>query len=465
MKFKTLISCLLFLLFAQVAVAQDTVKVSLEEFIEMGMANSFEVDANRQDVLLAKNRIKQVQDKRYLPEFTLQTAHGLVPKAEEKVFSTNQGQANADEPNPFFRDLSNLSLYTQAKIQLVQPIFTWGALRNAVKASRAAADAAFNKFKITQNKTALRLYKLYQSYLLSLEISYLLDEAQGKLVKVINKFEEARIDSTSDLDESDLYKLKVFQSEFEIRTGEVSVNADYVQQVWNFVLGASTQDMIYMPDSYFIDPVENAIKPLAFYKSRAIGERPELLALTDGIDAAEYALEATKSKNYPMLFVGLSATYIHTPNPPLGSYAFQFNESNFATVALGIGFRQNLDFWSMKFDVNKSKIQLQQIKYSKRAASQGIILQVMDKYKAASVSQIKVDKLKEAWTVAKNWLRQEQLDYDLGLGDTKDLIDALKKELMLRVQLKQSIYDFNVNMAELYMVSAIPVTDLTINIQ
>lgn len=431
----------------------------------MGMDNSREIDANRQDVLLAKNRIKQVQDMRYLPKFTLQTAHGLVPKADTEVITTTiPNQEIKDERNPFV-ELNNLAFYTQAEIQLVQPIFTWGALKNAVKASRAAAEAVLNKFKITENKTALRLYKLYQSYLLSLEVSFLLDEAQNKLNKVIAEFEKARTEKDSELDESDLFQLKLFQSEFAIQSGEVRVNADYIQRIWNFILGDETADVVYMPDSYFIDPVDNPIKSLAYYKSRALNQRPEVLALEDGVDAAEYALEATKSKNYPALFVGLNFTYIHTPNPPLGSYAFKFNETNFATAALGIGFRQNLDFWSMKFDVAKSKIQLRQIKYSKQAAMQGIVLQVMDKYKAASVSQIKVEKLKEAHTIASRWLRQEQLDYDLGMGNTKDLIDALKKELMLRVQLKQAIFEFNANMAELYRVSAVPVTKLTTNVQ
>src|SRR5699024_10432698 len=110
-------------------------------------------------------------------------AHGLVPKAE--------GVSSGDQ-SAFFRDLSNLTLYTQAKIEILQPVFTWGALKNAVKASRAGAEASLNKFEITQNKTAFRLYKLYQSYLLSLEISFILDEAQDKLENVIAEFEKAR---------------------------------------------------------------------------------------------------------------------------------------------------------------------------------------------------------------------------------------------------------------------------------
>ncbi len=465
MRFKLLISSLLLLFAAQAAAAQDTVQVTLKEFIRAGLESSSKVAMDRQDVFLARNKIRQVQDKRYLPTFTLQTAHGLVPNAEEEVLAADPNDQITEEPGAFFDGLNNLALYTQAKIELVQPIFTWGALRNAVKASRAAAEAALNKFKITKNKTALRLYKLYQSYLLSLEISRLLEEAQNKLEQVIAEFEEARTKEGSELDESDLFQLKVFQSEFAIRAGEVAATANYIQRVWNYVLGDETADVIYMPTTYFLDPVENPIKTLSFYKNRAVNLRPEVLALDSGIEAAEYALEATKSKNYPALFLGITATYIYTPNPPLGSYAFRLNESNFATAAVGLGFRQNLDFWSMEFDVARSKIQLRQVEFSKQAAIEGIVLQVMEKYKAASVSQITVNKLQEALVTAKRWLRQEQLDYDLGLGNTKDLIDALKKEAMLRVQYKQAIFDFNTNMAELYRVSAIPVTQLSTNIQ
>ncbi len=456
-KIKAFIPIIILLFLGQTATAQDTVQVSLKEFIRAGLESSSKVAMNRQDVFLARNKIRQVQDKRYLPTFTLQTSHGLVPNAEAEDI-TPQGGA-------FFDDLSNLALYTQAKIQLVQPVFTWGALRNAVKASRAAAEAALNKFKITKNKTALRLYKHYQSYLLTLEVSRLLEEAQNKLDEVIAEFEEARTKEGSELDESDFWQLKVFKKEFAIRAGEVAATANYIQRVWNYVLGDEVADVVYMPDTYFLDPVENPIKTLSFYKNRAVNLRPEVLALESGIDAAGHALEATKSKNYPALFLGITATYIHTPNPPLGSYAFRLNENNFATAAVGVGFRQNLDFWSMEFDVVRSKIQLRQVKYSKQAAIEGIVLQVMEKYKAASVSQIKVNKLQEALITAKRWLRQEQLDYDLGLGNTKDLIDALKKEAMLRVRYKQAIFDFNAAMAELYRVSAIPVTQLTTNYQ
>src|SRR5699024_7808820 len=104
--------------------AQDTVRVSLEEFVKQGIKNSGQIDAKKQEIFLAKNRVDQVKGERFLTSFTLTTAHGLVPNTEGE---TQEGS--------FQYDFEDLSLYTQARIELLQPIFTWGALRNAVKAS------------------------------------------------------------------------------------------------------------------------------------------------------------------------------------------------------------------------------------------------------------------------------------------------------------------------------------------
>jgi hypothetical protein len=49
------------------------------------------------------------------------------------------------------------------------------------------------------------------------------------------------------------------------------------------------------------------------------------------------------------------------------------------------------------------------------------------------------------------------------MGDTKDLIDAMRKELELKVQLKREIFEFNKNMAELFKASGLEITTLKLN--
>lgn len=457
---KTLLLVFISFMGFNTSLAQDTVRVSLQEFINRGVENSGQVDAERQKVDLAENRIRQTQSKRYVPKFELNTAHGVIPGVK----------SNRDDldPNEFYldpnleNDFEDIGLFTRVEVELLQPIYTWGALKNAVKASKSAAEAAESRFQITKNETELRLYKLYQSYLLSLEVSRLLDKAQNQLDDIGSQLEEKKNEEGSDLDDSDIFKFKVFKSEFAIRAGEVRENAKYIQNIWNYVLQAPA-GTVYMPEDNFLDPVQNSIGTIDYYKTQAVSNRPEIEGLEAGINAAEYGLKATRAQNYPSLFLGLNGRYANTPNRPRQSNPFIINNTNFASASIGFGIRQNLDFFSLKYDVREREIQYQQAKYSKRAAMDGIVLQINEKYRNASVSKIKVEKTDEALVTSKKWVRQEQLDYDLDTGNTKDLIDAIQKELELKVQYKQEIFNFNKDMAELFKASDLPVTSLTTN--
>lgn len=442
---------------ANAGMAQDTVRVSLQEFIKRGLENSGEIEAERQKVNLAQNRVKQTQTKRYLPKFELNSQHGVIPgvKSDREDLEPNEYYLDPNLEN----DFEDLAIFTRVEIQAVQPIFTWGALSNAVKASKAAATAAEREFLITQNETELRLYNLYQSYLLALETQRLLQEARDQIEQVENALEEQQDEEDSDIDESDVYKFRVFKDEFAIRAAEVEENQKYIQNVWNYVMQGDP-NTVYVPEDRFLDPVQNEIKTLDYYKSEAINERPEIGALEAGINAAEYGVEATQAQQYPSLFIGLSGSYANTPNRPRQSNPFIINNTNYASASVGLGIRQNLDFFSLRYDVKKSKIQLKQAQYSRNAAIDGIVLQVNENYKQASLSKSKIERTDDALTTTRKWVRQEQLDYDFDMGEPKDLIDAIKKELELEVQYKQLIFNFNKNMAELYRSAAIPVTSL-----
>lgn len=440
--------------------AQDTVRVSLQEFIEIGINNSGQLDFERQKVALAENRINQAQNERFLPRFDLTTQHGLVPGVKSNVAGLDPSEFYLDPD--LENDWEDIGVFTRAEVNAIQPIFAWGGLRNLVNAARSGAESAKEQFESQKADIEIRLYELYESYVLSIELNRLLEEAQNQIDKIGNQIEEQRESGDSDLDESDVFKFEVFKSEFAIRSAEVTENISYIKNIWEYVTQADEQT-VYMPEIRFLDPVSNSIEELAYYRSHAIEDRAEVKAIEAGINAAEYGLEATKAQNYPTLFLGLSGSFANTPNRPRQSNPFIINNSNYATGAFGVGIRQNLDFFSMKSEVERSDIQLKQAKYLREAAVDGIVLEINEHYKNASLSKVKVERTDEALVTSKKWLRQEQLDYDFGMGDTKDLIDAMKKELELRVQLKREIFEFNKNMAQLFKASGLEISTLNVN--
>lgn len=439
------------------AVAQDTVRVSLQEFMETGITNSGQLDFEKQKVSLAENRIDQANSQRFLPRFELNTQHGLVPGVKSDVPGLDPDEYYLDPD--LENDWEDIAVFTRAEVNAVQPIFAWGGLRNLVNAAKKGAESAREEFESQKANFEIRLFELYESYVLSIELMRLLEEAQNTIDDIEQQIEEQRESGELDLDESEIFKFEIFKSEFAIRAAEVEQNLKYVQNIWNYVMQADG-NTVYMPETRFLDPVSNEIQELAYYRSHALEQRAEVKAIEAGIAAAEYGLQATKAQNYPSLFLGLSGSYANTPNRPRQSNPFIINNSNYATGAFGIGIRQNLDFFAMKADVERSNIQHKQAKYLREAAVDGIVLEINERYKDASLSRVKVDRTDEALVTGKKWLRQEQLDYDFGIGDTKDLIDAMKKELELRLELKRQIFDYNKNMAELFRASGIEISTL-----
>lgn len=462
MRSSTIVSSFFFLLIlvmaAPLAHAQDTLTVSLEEFIETGLNNSGQVAFEREKVNLANNRINQARSVRFLPKFELLTQHGLVPGVRTNRQDLDRNELYLD-PN-LENDWEDLGLFTRAEVTAVQPLYSWGALKNAVNATQAAATAAKEQFESQKAGIELRLFELYQSYVLSLEIQRLLEEAQEKINRIERTIEDKRNSEDSDIDESEIFKFEIFKSEFAIRAAEVRENLKYITNIWQYVMQGK-DGTVYEPADRFLDPVVVEIQPLDFYRSRAISFRSEIKAVEAGMKAAKHGLEATRAKNYPTIFLGLTGSFATTPNRPRQSNPFIINNSNYATGAFGIGIRQNLDFLGMKADVERSEIQYEQSKDLKSAAMDGIVLEINEKYKDASLAKVKIEKTDEALVTGKKWLRQEQLDYDFGIGDTKDLIDAMQKELELRVQLKREIFSYNKNMAELFRASGLDIFSLT----
>jgi len=456
---KKYISALLFFFFLlpMISVGQDTVKVSLESFIERGIENSGQIEYEQRKVSLANNQIDQAQAKRYLPKFELSTQHGVVPGVRSQ---TNLPEDEFYLDPELENDWENWAVFTRAEVSAIQPIFSWGALKNAVKAAKSAAVAAQKQFEKEKANLRLRLFELYQSYLLTNEILVLLDEAQSQIDRIERQIEEKQEEGAADFDESDLFKFKVFKSEFDIRAAEVREEAAMTQRIWNYVLNAE-ENTVYVPDTNFLDPVAEELREIDYYRSYALANRSEIDAIEAGIDAAEYGMKAQKQKNYPSLFIGLTGSFANTPNRPRQSNPFIINNSNYASGSFGFGIRQNLDFLSIQADINKGRIQYRQAKYLKAAAVDGIVFEINQAYKETSLSKVKVDKTDEAHITSKKWLRQEQLDYDFGMGDTKDLVDAMKKELELRVKLKREVFNFNNNIAELYRKSGLPILELS----
>lgn len=441
--------------------AQDTVKVTLKQFIQLGLQHSDQIKAEQSKINLAKNQIDQAKSMKLLPKLQLVTNHSVVPGVEsDSVLSNGKPLPKSQwylDPN-LKNDWSRWSIYSQIQIQGIQPIFTWGAINNAIKAATEGAVAARNEFLTEKSKLALKLYQLYYSRVLANQMERLLGNAQKEFEKADQKIKKMQKDNDPKLDEADVYKFKIYQSQFDIKADEVKQNDSFIKKVWDMVLGADSST-VYVPKQQFLDPVDSTIKSYPYYQSLALANRPELRAIKAAQSAAKFGLKAKKAQLLPTIFLGLGAEYVYTPRP-VEKTPMIGNRFSYLNLAYSFGIRENLNFWSIKNNVDKMRIKYNEVKYSHDAVVQGIRLQLINSYKTAKIAEVTYKKTGDALHTSNEWLSQEQINYDLGIGKIKDLLDAVKSNLELEANYRKKIYEYNLDIAKLYNAAGIPIQNL-----
>lgn len=450
MRYLKAIFLILFVFATTQIIAQDTTQLSLDDFLQKAMNNSGLIKHEQTKVAMARNQYNKAKYMRFVPGLRYESEHSLVPgTTSPNGFPEEQIYLDPDAYN----DWDHVGVFTRLRVIGVQPVFTWGAINKAVGAASLAVKAAEEEAKISQNELQIQLYQLYSSYVLAIEIERLVKDAIDK----INQVERAitKEDPDFEISETELFKFKVFKSEFEVQKAEVDESLEFVKSAWAYAL-RNEEGIIYEPIDRFLDPVQVELYDTQYYQRSAAVNRPEFKGLDYGKKAMQKMISSVKAQNLPGLYFGFTTTFASTPIRPRQPNPFISTPENTFNTALGLAIRQNLNIFQTKNDIEKKQIELKNITTLREAAEDGITLEILEAYRKASVNEVKVEKTKEALITAKEWLAMEQLDYDFGFGRVKDLVDAVKKELELRLKEKESIFDYNNSVVKLNISAGLP---------
>lgn len=445
-------AAILFFILTVPAAAQDTLRVSLSEFIQRAKENSGQIKYEQTKIEQADNQLDQAKYLRFMPRLNFESEHAAVPGVTSpNNFSEDRIYLDPEAKN----DWTNFGVYTRLRVSGAQPVFTWGAINKAVKAASNGVKAAREETKITEAELEIQLFQLYYSYVLALEIERLVKDADEKVEQIgraINK-----TDADYEVREADRYKFKIFEAEFEAQKFEVQQSLDFVKSAWEYAL-RNDSDFVFEPEMRFLDPLDTELLSSDYYQKTAMLYRPELRGLEYGKEAMKSYVSAVKAQNLPGLYFGITTTFASTPIRPRQPNPFISTPENTFNTALGFSIRQNLNFLQVRNEIDRSKIELKKMTTLKEAAQDGIMLQVLDAYKNAAVNEVKVQQTGAALVTTKEWLMAEQLDYDFGIGRAKDLIDAMRKELELRLKEKEQIFDYNISVIKLNISAGLPLT-------
>ncbi len=426
-----------------VAQESDTLVLSLHEAERMALESSPLLAATNVSLESARARRAQASHARFLPRFNLRNVWGVLPRARG-VF-TETGVLTSPDTST---GLSDLRVFTEVELNLVQPVWTFGRLSGLTEAADFGVDAAEAGVTAQRAEVRLQVRKLYWGLLLASELRGIVEDALAEVTSAQESVQVKLDEGSDDVRQTDLFKLQIFRYEVASRHREVVERIRLAESALRAALGIAADVPIGL-GTQSLTRLDVALDSLSAYIELAHRSRPEVDQLQAGISARSSLAGSLAGDFRPQLFLGAQVKMNRAADRFDSRNPFVYNPTNFFRPAVVVGLSWNLNFLQTRDRVRMARFEQEALVARAPLLDAQIRLDVEKAFLAARRAETDISESARALRASGNWLRSEAQTFDLGVGDIKDFIDAFRANGEMRAAHAENIYTFNTALAAL----------------
>ena len=418
-----LLSGSLFLGGSNLAFAQDTVDLTLDNTVEMALENN--------------RTIKQAVYDTDSARWALSEAKG------QKGFSISWQTAAAAVGGETYDQQNRDSSY-QNVVEASIPLYTGGQLENNIKGKEIGVDISDLTLENTKQQIKYDTTKGYYNILQCRNLvgvnQETVDQLQAHLDTVNAKY------AAGTVAKSDVLRSQVELADAKQNLVNAENNYDLSISSLNNLIGLPIDTKINIQDELKYTKYDLS---LAECMDLAMNNRPDGIAAAKSVEQAKTSVKVAQAGNLPQVSAYASYTID-------GDDAF----NNDAAEQSEVGVKAS---WSI-FDNNVTKSQVRQAEAALAKAqenvqyvNEGIQLEVHQAYlnllsaeKNIQTTSVAVNQASEDYTIA-------QVRYTAGVGTNIDVMDAAVALTTAKTNYVQALYDYNVSKAQLDKAMGIPV--------
>lgn len=440
-KFKILI-ILIVVLFSSFCFAEDKVILDLKGCIERAVKFHPELGEYKQDIEIYKAKLEQAKGAAY-PQIELMALGGPSPKAERESISP--------EIKTDVKSTTINGVFGMITMQVIQPIYTFGKISGYRSAAESGIKVSEAELEKKRSDLILKTKELYWSLSMVRDLRVLANEIKDELEKAIKRTEEDLKKDIPSADELTLYKLKTYLGEVKRNLNEIDKNEAIIIEALKFMTGYSGTtnfEILTQPLKY-----EEANIKLDELIAQALVLRPEMAQINEGLKARQSLIDVEKSSLYPQIFFMVKGILAGATNRDRIHNPYIYDPLNDTMLAAVLGMKLNIDFGITKGKIREAQIEYQKIFEKKKLAEQGIPVQIKKAYFEFQEASKSARDMNEAYKNAKKWLVTADANLDMGVGETKDLADAVLAYATTRINHLKSLYNQKMALANLLQAS------------
>jgi len=427
--------------------------VTVDEAVRRGLEFSAEVKEARAGIDASRSKQAQAEAAKWAqleanifggpsPESELRSSHGIIDSK-----STTS-------------DLVINGAFARAQIALIQPLYTFGkisAFREAAARGIEVSEAAVGQ---KSSEVALQIKQIYYGYLLAKELREFVDGIRDELKKALAKAERQVEAGSPAATLSDVYKLRAFLAQVDKNVDEAEEGFTLAHRALRIVLRVEEGVELELADT-MLTPVTMGPKKVEDYLKMAKEMRPEFAQLKAGIKAREALVDAAVADLYPIIYAAAIGDVAQSTNRDESNVPIITDPLQHSQAGIILGVRWHFDFGLTRGKIDEARAEYAQLLHKQDFAEHGIPLQVQKAYLELQKADKDIQTTQRGYREARRWLVTAVANFDLGVGDAKELADALDAYARQRADNFRAIYNQRLGLANLAFASGEAVRELS----
>ena len=329
-------------------------------------------------------------------------------------------------------------------INLIQPLYTFGKIEAARSAAKAGLDVARAQVDKDRADVTFNVTRAYWLLKWARAAEATLDDGMQRLRDWIKKINDEIDKGKTTYTENDLVRLKLALDTAELTGLDVAKAKDLGLSGLRMLTDDPDADI----DDNELDIADLGSEPLSFFEDAASTHRVEARMLSAGTQAMHANKNLQLANLLPDLGLAFSFTYAYAQSVDDPQNAFM-NHPNALGAGLSLVLRYNLDVAERLATRSRAAADERAFIARRKQALGGIYIEIENAWLDARAARRRAELLGHSEKVARGWYNAVDQNLQVGVAESRDLVDAARSYFELRMQHLKSIMDLNMAMATL----------------
>lgn len=388
--------------------AQEVRKITLEEALQLGIANSNNLKIDDAKIAEAEAAIAEAKN-RQLPDLKISGSYLRLTNANIDLKTARQSSEGEGTSQASKSPKVNQAVYGMANFSL--PLFAGGRIKYGIESSRYLLEAANLNAGKDRNAIAYNISQAYVNLFKAVQAVKVIKEnllaSQQRDADFLNK------ENNGIIARNDRLKAQLQTSDIELQLLETENALNIANVNMNLLLGLPETTVLEVDAAFAGQQMED--RSYADYEQLALQNRKDVQAIDFQQKAAVLSTKAAKAENYPTL--ALTGGYVAADIPKVLTVTNAVNA--------GIGVQYNLaNLWKSNAVLKQSKARETQLSATQAMLVDEIRLNLNKDYQNAFVAKKKIEVYEKVQDQATENYRITKNKFDNNLVTITDLLEA-----------------------------------------